>query len=53
MKKFITFLWKSQKKAPKKNISESDYRQEMLVKLGREQFKRLLDKGLSVPVALL
>ena len=31
----------------------SDYKREMLVKLGREQFKKLLEKGLNVPVALL
>jgi hypothetical protein len=31
----------------------SDYKREMLIKLGREQFKKLLEKGLTVPVALL
>lgn len=30
-----------------------DYKQELLVKEGREQFKALLKKGLSVPIALL
>lgn len=53
MKKFITLFWRSQKKAARQNISESDYGQEMLVKLGREQFKRLVEKGLSIPIALL
>ena len=31
----------------------SDYKQDALVKQGREQFKKLLEKGISVPVALL
>ena len=31
----------------------SKYKREMMVKLGREQFKKLLEQGLSVPVALL
>jgi len=30
-----------------------DHKQEVLVKQGREQFKALLRKGLSVPIALL
>lgn len=30
-----------------------DYKQEDLVKLGREQFKRLAEKGLGIPVVLL
>jgi len=39
------------KKAERKTIS--DYKQELLVKQGREQFKSLLKRGLSVPIALL
>lgn len=31
----------------------SDYKQEILVKQGREQFKKLLEKGISIPVVLL
>lgn len=31
----------------------SDYKQELLVKQGREQFKKLLEKGISIPVVLL
>jgi hypothetical protein len=31
----------------------ADYKQQILVKQGREQFKRLLEKGLNVPVVLL
>jgi len=31
----------------------ADYKQQILVKQGREQFKKLLEKGLNVPVVLL
>ena len=31
----------------------SDYKQEILVKQGREQFKKLLEKGINIPVVLL
>jgi len=31
----------------------SDYKQEILVRQGREQFKKLMEKGISIPVALL
>jgi len=30
-----------------------DVKQEILVKQGREQFKKLLEKGISIPVAFL
>lgn len=39
------------KKYKRKSIA--DYKQELLVRQGREQFKALLKKGLGVPVALL
>jgi len=39
------------KKAAVKTIA--DYKQEALVRVGREQFKRLLEKGISIPVVLL
>ncbi len=41
---------------PKKKISKNgqkDQKQEALVKLGREQFKKLRELGLRVPVAFL
>lgn len=50
MKIFSTLL-KIANKAGQKTLAE--YKQEMLVKQGREQFRRLQEKGLSVPVALL
>lgn len=31
----------------------ADYNREVLVKLGADQFKKLIDKGLNIPVALL
>lgn len=39
------------KKENKKSVN--DYKQQMLLKEGREQFKSLIKRGLSVPVALL
>jgi hypothetical protein len=39
------------KKAAVKTIA--DYKQEILVKQGREQFKKLLEKGLNIPVVFL
>ena len=39
----------------KKNVRKtlSDYQREMLVKQGREQFKKLVQRGINLPVALL
>lgn len=31
----------------------TDYKQDALLKTGREQFKKLLEKGISIPVVLL
>jgi len=31
----------------------ADYKQQLLVKQGAEQFKKLLEKGISIPVVLL
>jgi hypothetical protein len=33
--------------------ADFDHKQEALIKQGREQFKKLLDKGLGVPVVFL
>jgi len=46
----LNFLGLRSKKAVK---TISDYKQEVLVKQGREQFKKLLEKGISIPVVLL
>lgn len=46
----FSFL-KSTKKTARKTIS--DYKQEYLVRQGREQFKKLMEKGLGVPIAFL
>lgn len=40
-----------QKKAVRKTLS--DYKQELLVRQGREQFKKLLERGLNVPIVFL
>ncbi len=31
----------------------SDYKEDLLIKQGREQFKKLLEKGIELPVVLL
>ncbi|MEK7559244.1 MAG: hypothetical protein AAB521_02990 [Patescibacteria group bacterium] len=41
------------KSAKENKKSVGDYKQELLLKEGREQFKSLIKRGLSVPVALL
>jgi len=47
----MSFGFKKQKKASDK--ANTEYKMEMLVKLGRDQFKKLIEKGINVPVALL
>ena len=47
----MIFKFRNRKNNVIKTIS--DYKREMLVKLAREQFKKLIEKGLSIPVALL
>ena len=47
--KFLKVLFKKNK--TRKTLS--DYQREMLVKQGREQFKKLIQRGLNLPVALL
>ena len=46
----MIFGIKKQKKTQK---TISDYKMEILVKQGRDQFKKLIAKGISVPVAFL
>lgn len=41
----------AEKKIRRKTFAE--YQQDILVKKGREQFERLLEKNLSIPVAYL
>lgn len=47
----MTFRLRRQKKGVIKTIS--DYKMDMLVKQGRDQFKKLIEKGINIPVALL
>jgi len=48
--KMKIFSFKNVEKTKK---SLADYKQELLIKQGREQFKRLLEKGINIPVVLL
>jgi len=47
----MTFGFRKQKSTSDKPTV--DQKMDMLVKLGRDQFKKLLEKGIGVPVALL
>ena len=47
----MLFGIKRQKKAETRTIS--DYKMEILVKQGRDQFKKLIERGINIPVALL
>ena len=47
----MTFGLRKQKKGVIKTIS--DYKMDILVRQGRDQFKKLIEKGINIPVALL
>jgi hypothetical protein len=47
----MTFGFRKQKRVANKSVT--DYKMEALVKLGRDQFKKLMEKGIGIPVALL
>ena len=57
MKLSLATFWKKIKEVVgvKANTSNTiaDYNREAMIKMGRDQFKKLMDKGLSVPVGLL
>jgi hypothetical protein len=48
--KLLSFFSRN-KKSSRKTIA--DYKQELLLKQGKEQFTTLLKRGLTIPVALL
>lgn len=49
--KLLQILINTQRKVKRKALL--DYKQELLVRQGREQFKKLIDRGISIPVAYL
>lgn len=49
--KIVRILFRTQKKHQSSTLA--DYQRELLVRQGREQFKKLIDRGLGVPVGLL
>lgn len=57
MKLSLANTWKKLKKLigvkAKSSKSIADYNREVMIKMGRDQFKKLIDKGLNVPVGLL
>lgn len=48
--KFLRSLLRSQKKSGAPTLAE--YQRELLIRQGRDQFKKLIDQGLGIPVAL-
>ena len=51
----MKFGFKIRQLAKKRTSSKtvSDYKMDILVKQGRDQFKKLIEKGINIPVALL
>jgi hypothetical protein len=49
--KLVRILLRSEKKKQRSTLA--DYQRELLVRQGREQFKKIIDRGLGVPVGLL
>jgi hypothetical protein len=49
--KLLSILFGRNKIQRRKTLE--DHRQELLIQQGREQFKKLVDKGLQLPVVLL
>lgn len=49
--KFVRIFTRGNKKNKKATLA--DYQRELLIRQGREQFKKLVDRGLGVPVGLL
>lgn len=50
----MKFLLKFRIKEKRVNVkTKEEYKQELLNKQGREQFRKLIDKGLSLPIAVL
>ncbi|HVF69643.1 MAG TPA: hypothetical protein VNA13_03700 [Xanthomonadales bacterium] len=57
MKLSLSNLWKKLKNLLGINANSpqtiADYNREALINQGRDQFKKLIEKGLNIPVALL
>lgn len=51
--KITTLIRAAVAKIQKSRLSSYSQKDEVLVKYGREQFKKLVEKGLSIPVVLL
>lgn len=49
--RFLSGVFSKNKKVKPK--TKEDFQQEILIKLGREQFKKLLNRGLQLPIAVL
>ncbi len=49
--KFLSLIFNKNKSVKPK--SKEEYQQELLIKLGREQFTKLVNRGLRLPIAVL
>jgi len=49
--KLLAYLLKKDRKFRREQLAKKQ--QEILVQMGREQFKKLVDRGLTIPVAYL
>lgn len=52
MRKLIVAIFRGTFKKDRE-VKVTDQKQELLIKLGREQFQKLIDRGLSIPVMML
>jgi len=51
--KFLSILFDKKRHISTRVKSIEEYQQELLIKQGREQFRKLLEKGLQLPIAVL
>lgn len=53
IKFFVHMIFPTLFRKRRVNKEISDYKEEAFVRLGREQFKKLVEKGMELPVVLL
>ncbi|MBI2074923.1 MAG: hypothetical protein HYT83_03760 [Candidatus Levybacteria bacterium] len=49
----LSYLYSMYKKEQEKRKTIEDYKQENLIRIGKEQFTKLLNKGLTIPIGML
>jgi len=53
MKSLLSLFFRPQRNLRRYRVEMREQKEAQLVRMGREQFRKLIDKGLRVPVALL